>query len=139
MITQTIVCEESDLDFLKWYSKQSGIRRQVLFRTAISGFIQDLKETAYNAAKTAIDAAIENDGGILNSIQKNDGINVIEVATNQVGNTYYYTIHFSYNGFEFLVELKQEERTTWNGSVYRCGEKIFKFEQTNQDFIIKEK
>ena len=46
MITQTIVCEESDLDFLKWYSKQSGIRRQVLFRTAISGFIQDLKETA---------------------------------------------------------------------------------------------
>ena len=139
MITQTIVCEESDLDFLKWYAKQSGIGRQVLFRTVISGFIQDLKETAYNAAKTAIDAAIEDDGGILNSIQKNDGINVIEVATNQVGNTYYYTIHFSYNGFEFLVELKQEERTTWNGSVYRCGEKIFKFEKTNQDFIIKEK
>lgn len=139
MITQTIVCEESDLDFLKWYSKQSGIRRQVLFRTVISGFIQDLKETAYNAAKTAIDAAIEDDGGILNSIQKNDGINVIEVATNQVGNTYYYTIHFSYNGFEFLVKLKQEERTTWNGSVYRCGEKIFKFEKTNQDFIVKEK
>lgn len=49
MITQTIVCEESDLDFLKWYSKQSGIHRQVLFRTAISGFIQDLKETAYKA------------------------------------------------------------------------------------------
>ena len=138
MITQTIVCEESDLDFLKWYAKQSGIHRQVLFRTAISGFIQDLKETAYNAAKTAIDAAIEDDGGILNSIQKNDGINVIEVATNQVGNTYYYTIHFSYNGFEFLVKLKQEERTTWNGSVYRCGEKIFKFEKTNQDFIIKD-
>ena len=138
MITQTIVCEESDLDFLKWYSKQSGIRRQVLFRTVISGFIQDLKETAYNAAKTAIDAAIENDGGILNSIQKIDGINVIEVATNQVGNTYYYTILFSYNGFEFLVELKQEERTTWNGSVYRCGEKIFKFEKTNQDFIIED-
>ena len=137
MITQTIVCEESDLDFLKWYAKQSGIGRQVLFRTAISGFIQDLKETAYNAAKTAIDAAIENDEGILNSIQKNDGINVIEVATNQVGNTYYYTIHFSYNGFEFLVELKQEERTTWNGSVYRCGEKIFKFEKTNQHFIDK--
>ena len=138
MITQTIVCEESDLDFLKWYAKQSGIGRQVLFRTVISGFIQDLKETAYNAAKTAIDAAIENDEGILNSIQKIDGINVIEVATNQVGNTYYYTIHFSYNGFEFLVELKQEERTTWNGSVYRCGEKIFKFEKTNQDFIIKD-
>ena len=139
MITQTIVCEESDSDFLTWYAKQSGIGRQVLFRTAISGFIQDLKETAYNAAKTAIDAAIENDGGILNSIQKNDGINVIEVATNQVGNTYYYTIHFSYNGFEFLVKLKQEERTTLNGGVYRCGEKIFKFEKTNQDFIIKEK
>ena len=139
MITQTIVCEESDLDFLKWYAKQSGIDRQVLFRTVISGFIQDLKETAYNAAKTAIDAAIEDDGGILNSIQKNDGINVIEVATNQVGNTYYYTIHFSYNGFEFLAKLKQEERTTWNGSVYCCGEEIFKFEKTNQDFIIKEK
>lgn len=139
MITQTIVCEESDLDFLKWYSKQSGIRRQVLFRTVISGFIQDLKETAYNAAKTAIDAAIEDDGWILNSIQKNDGINVIEVATNQVGNTYYYTIHFSYNGFEFLVKLKQEERTTLNGGVYCKRAKIFKFEKTKQDFIVKEK
>ncbi len=139
MITQTIVCEESDLDFLKWYSKQSGIGRQVLFRTAISGFIQDLKETAYNAAKTAIDSAIEHDGEILKSIKKIDGIHVIEVASNRVGSAYYYTVHFSYNGFEFLVKLTQEERTTLNGGVYCKRAKIFKFEKTNQDFIIKEK
>lgn len=139
MITQTIVCEETDLDFLKWYAKQSGIGRQVLFRNAISGFIQDLKETAYNAAKTAIDSAIEHDGEILNSIQKINGIHVIEVASNRVGNTYYYTVHFSHNGFEFLVKLTQAVYTALNGDVYYKRAKIFKFEKTNQDFIIKEK